>query len=120
MTLPDYIQSHLQKPFKWGVNDCVLFAIGWLEIATGKDYLSEFKPWKSERAALRKVKKLGGLEAMFDKHLKRIDPNFAKDGDLTIYKGCAALFSGAHIVTVEKDTGLVFISRMEAEAAWAV
>ena len=119
MTLAEYITINLNRKFVWGDWDCVLFAIGWLEIATGRDYLSQHKPWKSKAEALRKVKKLGGLEAMFDKHLQSINPNMAHDGDLTIINDCAALFSGVHIVCLEAESGLVFIDRMEAKKAWA-
>lgn len=117
MTLADYITVHLGKPFCWGKNDCCLFAIGYLEIATGRDYLSAHKPWSTARQAMRKVDTLGGLEVMFNANLERINPNMAVDGDIGIYKGSAMLFSGSHAVSVG-ETGLVFIDRMEITCAW--
>lgn len=116
-TLPDYIGAHLDKPFRWGANDCVLFAIGWLEIATGRDYLSEHKPWSSAKQAMRKVEKLGGLAHLFDANLERINPHLARDGDLCVVEGTASLFSGAHVVSVGED-GLIFKDRTEAACAW--
>lgn len=117
MTLADYIAERLDKPFKWGSHDCALFAVGWLEHATGRDYLSEHKPWASAKQAMRKLDKLGGLAYLFDAELTRINPHLASDGDLTIYDGCASLFSGPHIVSVGDD-GLIFTDRMEASCAW--
>lgn len=115
--LADYIAARLSTPFKWGEHDCVCFSVGWLELAAGRDYLSAHRPWSNERDALRIVKRLGGLESMFDRHLERIEPNFARDGDLTLIDGTAYLFSGAQVVSVG-ESGLVFKNRMEAACAW--
>lgn len=117
MTLIEYITDHLQKPFAWGSNDCIHFAVGWIEIATKKDYLSEFKPWDSARTALLAVERAGGLEFQFNKHLTPIDPNYAHDGCVTVVERTAYIFSGAHIVSVGED-GLVFKKRSEAKCAW--
>lgn len=117
MTLPDYIASHLSKPFGWGVNDCILFAAGWAEMVSGRDILTPHKPWNSAKQALRKIEKAGGLVAFFDSHFQRIEPNLAQDGDLTVVRDSAALFSGAQVVSVG-ETGLVFIERTEAKCAW--
>jgi len=117
MTLVDYITAHLGRPFEWGANDCVLFSVGWLEFATGRDYLTQYKPWSSAFEAARKVTDLGGLDALFDANLTPINPHLAVDGDLAIIRGTAHLFSGAHVVSVGED-GLVFKDRLEAEYAW--
>lgn len=117
MTLADYITQHLGKPFAWGENDCVLFAIGWLEIATGRDYLSAYKPWSSAKEAVRKVDDAGGLESLFDANLQRINPNFAVDGNIALIDRTAFLFSGPHVVSVG-ESGLVFLNRMDAKCAW--
>jgi hypothetical protein len=117
MTLADYITSHLGKPFAWGENDCVLFTIGWLEIATGRDYLGAYKPWSSAKEAIRKVDDAGGLESLFDANLTRINPNFAVDGDIALIDRTAFLFSGPHVVSVG-ESGLVFLNRMDVKCAW--
>ena len=117
MRLPEYIQTHTNKPFKWGENDCILFAISWLQLATGKDYLTEHRPWRTARQAIKKLRDLGGLHFLFDSNLTRINPNIAQDGDLTIYQGAAHLFSGRHIVSVGEG-GLVFTDRSIVADAW--
>lgn len=117
MKLHDYITEHLGRPFKWGEHDCVLFAVGWLEVATGRDYLGPYKPWSTAIEAARKVANAGGLDALFDQHLEAINPHLAVDGDLAIIRGTAHLFTGAHVVSVGEE-GLVFKDRLEAEYAW--
>lgn len=116
MTLPDYIISKISTPFEYGVNDCILFTIGWVEIATGKKYLPDVI-WKDEAEALELINTNGGLVSVFDQRFVRIPANFAKDGDLTIVDGIAYLFSGSRIVSVGKD-GLMFKSRTMAEIGW--
>lgn len=116
MNLPDYIARKLSVPFQYGVNDCVLFTVGWVEIATGKKYLPA-KLWKSEKEALKLIIKNCGLVAVFDKNFTRINPNYAQDGDLTIVGGIAYLFSGSSIVSVSKH-GLINKSRLLAVEAW--
>lgn len=118
MTLAEYITEHLGHPFQWGAHDCVLFAVGWLEQTTGRDYLTPYKPWATALEAARKVADLGGLDALFDQHLTPINPNLAADGDLAIIRGTAFIFSGAHVVSVG-ETGLVFLDRLEAKYAWS-
>jgi hypothetical protein len=116
MTLPEYIISKLNIPFEYGVNDCILFTIGWIEISTGKKYLPA-KLWKNEKEALKLIKKNGGLEKVFDDKFKSIEPNFAQDGDLTIVEGISFLFSGSNIVSVGTN-GLMTKNRILAKKAW--
>lgn len=117
MTLAEYITDHLTSPFEWGKNDCCLFAVGYLEIATGRDYLTQYKPWASAKEAIRKVDEAGGLEGLFDAELERINPHLAVDGDIALIDRTAFIFSGPHIVSVG-ESGLVFLNRMDAKAAW--
>lgn len=117
MNLSTYIQTNLMIPFSWGENDCITFAIGWLEVKTGKDYLTEHRPWRTARQASKKLRDLRGLFFLLDQHLTRINPNMAQDGDLTIYQDAAHLFSGRHIVSVG-ESGLIFTDRTVATEAW--
>jgi hypothetical protein len=116
-TLPDYITAHLKKPFKWGSNDCCTFIGTWVQIRTGRDYLTEHMPWSTAREASKKLRALSGLFSFLDSHFTRINPNMAQDGDLTIIDGVASLFSGRHIVSVGRD-GLLFSDRTVAKEAW--
>lgn len=118
MTLQDYISEALEKPFVWGEHDCILFAIGWMNISTGKNWLAAFPAWKSKREAVRIVIQLGGLEAEFDRRLKRIPPSTAKDGDIGLLGKTAVLFTGPHIVA-PGFAGLEFTNRTKATCAWS-
>ncbi len=118
MTLQAYIQSRLTQPFVWGENDCVLFAIGWLNISTGKNWLAALPPWSNAKEALRVMQQLGGLEAEFDRRLTRTVQARARDGDITLIGRTVLLFAGPHIVAPGKQ-GLVFINRMRAPCAWS-
>lgn len=118
MKLADYITAHLQTPFKWGEHDCVCFAIGWLSLVAGRDLLASYGAWHDERSAKLAIENAGGLEAQFDQHLTRIQPGYAKNGDVTLVDGTAYLFSGAQIVG-PGEHGLIFKSRMEAKCAWS-
>lgn len=117
MTLSEYLTAHLGKPFAWGLNDCVLFTAVWVKEATGVDHLADLPKWENEKQALRIAKKLGGLEAEMDARFKRIDPNFAQDGDIALYRDGLCLFSGARIVGPGAG-GLVHVNRTEAVCAW--
>ena len=119
MRLSDYIEEHANKPFVWGKNDCCTFAVGWVQIKTGRDYLTEHRPWRTAKQASKKLRDLGGLFFLFNETLVSINPNMAKDGDLTVFDGTACIFSGRHIVSVGED-GLVFRERCGATVAWAV
>ncbi len=117
MNLPEYIELHLEKRFEWGSNDCITFTVGWIEVQTGRDYLTKHKPWRSKFEAHRKLRGLNGLFFLFNQNLKQINPNFARDGDISLYDKTACIFSGRHIVSVDID-GLTFKDRMIAKCAW--
>ncbi|SEN70651.1 hypothetical protein SAMN05216404_106144 [Nitrosospira multiformis] len=117
MKFSEYISSHANRRFIWGVHDCCTFVGEWVRLETGRDYLTEHRPWTTAREAKKKLRDLNGLSFFLDQHFKRIPPGMAQDGDLTIYQGAACLFSGRHIVSVG-ETGLVFTDRSVAKEAW--
>lgn len=119
MTLSDYIIERLERPFIWGQHDCVLFAVGWLSIRAGREMMPPLPAWTNAKEAMAAVESVGGLEAQFDKHLTRIHPNLARDGDITLVDGTAYLFSGAQIVGPGHE-GLVFKDRGIACCAWSL
>lgn len=118
MTLEKYISDRLETPFAWGEHDCILFAVGWLNIRTEKNWLASLPTWASAREALRIVNQLGGLEAEFDRRLQRVNPLAARNGDITLIKRTAFLFSGPHIVA-PSHSGLIFLDRTKAPCAWS-
>ncbi|GGI16458.1 DUF6950 family protein [Oxalicibacterium faecigallinarum] len=119
MSLADYIKAHLCTPFKWGEHDCVLFAARWALLATGTDHLAGVSPWRDARAAMRMVRRMGGMQALMDARLARVHVNLARDGDIALYRRCLCIVSGAHLVGPNHH-GLEFIKRTEAECAWSL
>lgn len=114
--LDQYIISKLSTPFEYGKNDCVIFAIGWLEILNGKKYLPE-KLWDSEQSAKVEILKNGSILAAVDREFDRIDINTAMDGDIGMRNGLLHIFVGSKIVAASKD-GIIFFDRKLAEIAW--
>ncbi|MEB0133772.1 hypothetical protein QN362_00335 [Actimicrobium sp. CCC2.4] len=117
MTLPEYIAANLERPFAWGSHDCVLFAIGWVNLATAVDHLDEFDKWTTERQAIRTVKAVGGLQRAYDERFKAVHPNLAQDGAIGLYQRTTGIFSGAHLICpgIQK---LEFIDRSLCLLAW--
>lgn len=118
MKLEEYIEQHLNTPFGWGSNDCITFAIGWLNVRAGKDWLAELPRWGTVFEAHTVIESIGGLSAEFDKHLKRVEPSEAKDGDIGIYGKTVYLFYGAYVLAPGTD-GLVFNPRKIVSCAWS-
>jgi hypothetical protein len=117
MTFQEYIASHLTKQFKWGENDCCTFCVGWVQIKTGRDYLTAHRPWRTARQAAKKLRDLGGLFFLLEENLTSIHPNMAQDGDLAIVDGVLCLFTGRHVVAVGMN-GLEYADRTRAQCAW--
>lgn len=117
MNLQAYITAHLDVPFEWGRNDCVLFAARWVKESTGRDHLVGVAGWKTMREALRVLKQHGGIEKILDARFERVPVGMAKDGDLALYRGSVCIFSGVNIVGPAPH-GLEFVNRKHAEMAW--
>lgn len=120
--LTAYIEAHLNKPFVWGVNDCVTFSVGWLNLKTNKNWFKELNlpQWSTQKEAYRAMRACGGLGAAFEANLKPLMlPTGAKDGDIGLMHNVTYLFYGAHIVGVNLD-GLMFLNRKYATCAWSV
>lgn len=117
MTLHDYIARYLTAPFAWGEQDCFTFAARWVQLASGINCFAGLGTWITASQAARAKQKAGGLAAIFDRHLQRIEPNFARDGDVAVVNDVALLFVGARICGPSKN-GLAFFSRDKAEIAW--
>lgn len=115
----DYVAQWLEIPFKWGTADCICFSIGWASQIAEKNLLIPFGFWENKQEAFLTIKKHGGLTRIFNKLFKRIDPNFAIDGDMAIINSTSYLFVGRFIVG-PGDNGLIFKDRTEAKKAWRV
>lgn len=99
--LLDFISSRKNVPYAWGrhKNDCVAFVLGAAKAQTGHDRATRLR-WETEKKALRLIKKVGGLEKVFDKYFKRIPPAQAMRGDIA---GVADETFGIHPMIVEGE-----------------
>lgn len=120
-----FIDARQATPYAWGreANDCVGFALGAVEAMTGERVAPKLK-WSSQRAGLRIIARLGGLEAAFDKHFERIPPGLARRGDIA---GVPDEAMGLHPMVVEGETlvcpstkGNRRCKRAHMVAAWRV
>lgn len=100
--LIDFINSRQDVPYEWGrkANDCVSFVLDAVKAQNGRGRASELK-WSSEISAIRLIKRLGGLEAAFDKYFQRIPPSKAMRGDIA---GVPDEAFGIHPMIVEGDS----------------
>lgn len=123
----DYIESHRNTPFDWGVHDCCLFAAGGVQAITGKDFAADLRGYKSQQEAYAIVARYGSIEAMVTSLLgvQPIHPAFAQRGDPMVglhpETGQEALgvCVGVHWA-VPGASGLVFPRLADARFAWRV
>lgn len=119
-----FIESRHNMPHEWGrnKNDCVSFALEAAKVQTGRGRASAVR-WHDEKSGLRAIKKLGGLEAAFDKYFQRIPPSMAQRGDIA---GVPDERVGIHPMIVEGDLlvgpgdrGNRRLSRRAMTVAWS-
>lgn len=84
--LPDWTERHIafvasrmHTPFSWGSNDCGLFFADHTLAITGIDIAKHVRGYTTERAAMSRVRKCGGMREVFD--LTEKHRGFAQRGD---------------------------------------
>lgn len=90
------LQYNLRLPFSYGTNDCALFAANILKECTGIDFASDYRGrYNSKYSAYRLLAKNGGNEAiLLRKGFVKIHNNYAKAGDVCIYKNAFGIYDG--------------------------
>lgn len=125
-TLHRYLAARTAQPFAWGreANDCVSFALGAVEVLTGRAIRGQLPSWTTERGALRALARLGGLAAAVDTVLTPIAPAMAQRGDVAMAEnpqtGAQALFvvEGATLVGPDAS-GARRLPRARMAKAWS-
>jgi hypothetical protein len=123
--LAEFVDRHRHQPFEWASNDCVLFASGWVQEATGEDPLGELRgAWTDMASAVRLLRDLGGLQAAITSKLgEPIPVGLAQRGDLALIERederGVGIVIGAD-VAVLSESGVAFVKLNEAAAAWRV
>lgn len=84
----EYIAESMNKPFKWGENDCVLFSAKGFECITGINFYSSHLPYNTEKKAYKIVSENQGLQSMISEYLGNPHMNYreAKRGDIVLMR----------------------------------
>lgn len=123
--LSDYLQEMRNVPFKWGQNDCILFAAKGYERLTGVNEYSSYLGYKSKTAAYKIIKENGGLEAIMCKHFGGGHRNIlkAKRGDLVLVKDTETrvgmIDDTGQSVVIPGDEGLIKEPLSRAWRVWS-
>lgn len=131
----EFLLSRAKLAFKWGENDCALFAADGIEAMTGVDIAADFRgKYIDEPGALAAIKSVAGGTTIADaaawcaaKHgLTELKfPLMAQRGDLVVFQNGPNLIaglvhlSGRHIVAVGEN-GLYRFSISSTKRAWHV
>lgn len=83
-----WVHEHKHTTFEWGTSDCCLFTCDYVKARTGIDPAVNHRgTYSTEIGAKRSLVKHGSIQSSFDNAgFKRIDFNFAKRGDVVMYR----------------------------------
>ena len=127
--LHDFLVSREHTPFRYGVNDCCLFAADAVCVITGVDIAAEFRgQYKSQRGALTAIKRLTGGTTAADavayaaRDLEECAPALARRGDLVLVEEGELIagivhLSGTDVVVAGRD-GLLRKPFTDIKRAW--
>lgn len=110
--LSDVIRKYSDAPLVWGDTDCIHFGLEAAHAAGGADHRAMIPNYRTERGALRALRKLPHptLEGMFDAHLTRVPSAFARPGDVALLHqppfDCVGVVVGADAL-FKTDSGVL-------------
>lgn len=124
--LSDYLTEMRFKPFKWGENDCVLFAVKGAEVMTGVNTYNSYLGYRSKTGAFRIIKENGGIDVVVSKHYgpghrnllkaRRGDIVMIKDGEMKI----GLIDDSGQFVVLPGDEGLVKEPLSKIWRVWSI
>ena len=116
--LINHILEAERKPFKYGENDCAIFAADAVKVMTGEDYAAEFRgTYSTAIGAKRKLKAAGfnDLAHLASNKFEEVPPLTATIGDLAIVEGdsgpALGVVLGADIATASGRVPLIEIKK---------
>jgi hypothetical protein len=120
--------ARLQTPFRWGTNDCALFAADAVRDTTGVDLAVDLRGYSTARQALRIIRACGGLPAIATRALgEPIPSTYACTGDVALVpaSNTGKRLALAVCVSAEKAAspgadGLQFVPMHHAHCVWRV
>jgi hypothetical protein len=84
--LSEIRESRAHEPFRWGTNDCCMWAADAVLAMTGIDFAADFRgSYDDVKSAARLMSSLGGIEALTTKALgEPVSTMFASVGDVVL------------------------------------
>lgn len=123
IALSDEIGRWSRARFDWAKRHCCFFTAACVKAETGKDYMRGLRGrCKSKRAALRLLAEKP-LEARLDERFPRIEPAFARRGDIVMAHGNVGVVWGGAALFLGQDgarEGLVSFPMRDWSGAWQV
>lgn len=117
--LAAYLAAAEGTPFAWGAHDCVRFATGAVEAATGSR-LALPVDWSTRVGALRGLTRMGGLEAAVDAVLTRTPVGLAQRGDVALVEDrVLGVVEGEAVLVLHPERGFVRLPRASIRIAWS-
>lgn len=115
------LESHLARPFEWGVSDCSTMAADAVLAVTGEDLLP-VRDWTSRESAAEAAKARGGLAAAVNAVLPPVGVLSAQRGDIGLWRqglvSALVVCTGAGFVG-KTVNGRLHVARSAVLMAWA-
>ena len=114
--LTEFLAQRKEMPFKWGKNDCCLFAADWVELVSGQDPAKSFRgQYRTKNGAFKQLFKLGfkDIKSVFKASLNHeIEPLYAQRGDIALVNHGGELVGG--IIQINRvacvgEHGLIYL-----------
>lgn len=81
--LAEFVDAHRRVAFRWGENDCALFAADWVLEATGEDPAATWRGYASESEAQALIDAAGGMRGLVSLQ-ERATTLLAQRGDVVL------------------------------------
>ncbi len=124
--LIDEINAAREKPFAWGMHDCVLFTADCIHSMTGTDPMADIRGSYDTEFGAARVLHEHGYRSIGDAitghfHLEQRDTtSTAQRGDVLLYDGAVGICIGDVGVFLSREGGLTHIPIHFCAAAWRV
>jgi hypothetical protein len=120
--LAGLVLERFHVPFKWGENDCCLFAADCVNIITGHDPASDMRGYTDQRGAVRILSEMGGVEGVASARAgEEIAPALSQPGDIGLIhcedRPTLAVCMGGHWIA-PGELGLVTFLPDQVVRAW--
>lgn len=128
--LRDFLLARSAMPFKWGSNDCCMFAADAIQAMAGVDVAAGLRGYRSRRGAEVRLGTAGGVVELADQCLsyegwKRTAAAFARRGDIVCVEtpdgpALAVMDASGRFAVCPGPNGLVAYRPHADAAAWAI